>query len=126
MRNRRSILIIEDELELADLMKARFDEEGFLTIISASRIEMLMKMRNQEFDVIICDLNIKGSVGGDTVNNVLRMQETAKKKAPIIVVSGNIDTDIMRDYGKQIKAAFVKPVDMDLLIEKVNSIIKTN
>ena len=29
MRNRRSILIIEDELELADLMKARFDEEGF-------------------------------------------------------------------------------------------------
>ena len=42
------------------------------------------------------------------------------------MVSGNIDTDIMRDYGKQIKAAFVKPVDMDLLIEKVNSIIKTN
>ena len=73
-------------------------------------------MRNQEFDVIICDLNIKGSVGGDTVNNVLRMQETAKR-GPTIVVSGNIDTDIMRDYGKQIKAAFVKPVDMDLLIE---------
>lgn len=63
MRSKRSILIIEDESDLAEIMKDRFDEEGFLTIISGSRVEMLMKMRNQEFDLIICDLNIKGSAG---------------------------------------------------------------
>lgn len=63
MRSKRSILIIEDESDLAEIMKDRLDEEGFLTIISGSRVEMLMKMRNQEFDLIICDLNIKGSAG---------------------------------------------------------------
>lgn len=125
MRSKRSILIIEDESDLAEIMKDRFDEEGFLTIISGSRVEMLMKMRNQEFDLIICDLNIKGSAGGDTVYNVLKMQETAKKKAPIVVVSGNIDSDIMKDYGKEITAAFVKPVNMDLLLQKIHTLVKS-
>jgi DNA-binding NtrC family response regulator len=124
MRNKKSIIIIEDESELAGMMKDRLDEEGFLTVISGSRVEMLMKMRNQEFDLVICDLNIKGSAGGDTIYNVLKFTEEAKKKSPIIVVSGNIDSDIMKDYGKVIKAAFVKPVNMDLLLQKIHDLVK--
>lgn len=123
MSTKRSILIIEDEPDLAGIMKDRFDEEGFLTVTSGSRVEMLMKMRNQEFDCIVCDLNIKGSAGGDTIYNIIKTLEGAKKQAPIILVSGNIDMDIMKDYGKEVKAAFVKPVNMDLLLQKVHDLI---
>lgn len=122
MRAKKSVLIIEDESDLAELMKDRLDDEGFLTIVSGSRMEMLMKMRNQEFDVILCDLNIKGSAGGDTIFNVKKMLETSKKQSPIIVVSGNIDSDVMRNYGKLIKAAFVKPVNMEQLLRKINEV----
>ena len=119
LRNKKSILIIEDDPELAEMMKSRVEEEGFLTVVSSSRVEMLMKMRNQEFDVIVCDLNIKGSAGGDTIYNVLKTVEGGKKQPPVIVVSGNIDMDVMKEYGKEIKAAFVKPVNMDLLLQKI-------
>lgn len=119
---KKSILIIEDEPQLAEMMKDRISDEGFMTIVSGSRVEMLMKMRNQEFDAIICDLNIKGSAGGDTIFNVMKTVESSKKQPPIIVVSGNIDMDVMKEYGKEIKAAFVKPVNMDLLMQKIRDL----
>ena len=122
MAHKKSILIIEDEPQLAEMMKERMSDEGYMTIVSGSRVEMLMKMRNQEFDAIICDLNIKGSAGGDTIYNVMKTVEASKRQPPIIVVSGNIDTDIMREYGKEIKAAFVKPVNMDLLLQKIRDL----
>lgn len=117
--NKKSVLLIEDESELAGLMKERIDDEGFRCVVSGSRVEMLMKMRNQEFDLVICDLNIRGSAGGDTIYNVIKTVEAFKVKPPIIVCSGNIDMDIMKEYASEINAAFVKPVNMDLLLQRI-------
>jgi len=50
------ILVVEDELEMAELLKAGLKEEGHSVICAADGLEGLSLARHEEFDVVVLDL----------------------------------------------------------------------
>ncbi|MGB0454307.1 MAG: response regulator [Bacteriovoracaceae bacterium] len=118
--------MIEDDQNQSMMLKNRIEDEGYKCVVAASRVETVMKLENQEFDLIVSDLNIKGSEGGQTLESIFVLLDQNKLDSPVIIVSGFLDKSVLTQYGKKVVGAFVKPVDHNLLLQKVHSLLQDN
>jgi len=79
------ILLIEDEIEMAEMYRDKFTEEGFEIILASTSEEGLEKARKEKPDLIILDILLP------TENGVcfLRKQKEDPKlaKIPVVVLS---------------------------------------
>ncbi|NTW00180.1 MAG: response regulator [Oscillochloris sp.] len=84
-RTRQHILIVDDELDIAQLIAAQFADEGYLTTVVGSGTEVLQIVREQQFDLILLDLLLP-DIDGFTVLGGLRVQPETQL-TPIILLS---------------------------------------
>jgi len=89
---KEKILVIDDDLEMCALLSDFLQGEGFRVITLGDSLEGSRILRNEEFDVLITDLRMKGLKGLDIL-------EEAKKVAPltpviIITAFGTIESAI--------------------------------
>jgi len=121
-----TILIMDDEVMISDLLEKILQTKGFKTITSADGQEALDIYQNSlnsgtRIDLAIMDLTIPGGMGG---------QEAAKKllqidpQAKLIVSSGYANDPIManfKEYG--FKAAMSKPFRMQELFSTIEEVL---
>ncbi len=122
---RKTIFHIDDDVEILNLVKSVFEKrlsvnyQGFETVE-----DFLHAIKNKQPDLCIIDLNLTESLGaGFAVTKAIRNK--AEGKMPIIVMS-------KRSHAKDISLALefgasdflAKPVDFDLLIEKVMYLLR--
>ena len=84
-RVRQHILIVDDEPDIAQLISDQFADEGYLTTVLGSGIEVLRIVREQQFDLILLDLLLP-DIDGFTVLGGLRVQPETQL-TPIILLS---------------------------------------
>lgn len=77
------ILIVEDELPLANTLKKNFMEEGYQAVIALDGEEALSIITHDKFDVIILDWRMPKLTGID----VLRQLKSSGNKTPIILLT---------------------------------------
>lgn len=115
-----NILVIDDKEEIRYLIKAVLTNYGF-TILEASNGQIGMTMlRDQQPDLVICDVNMPGMDGYETLSAVRDSSTTAQ--IPFILMTGLVSRDGFRrgmvcgadDY-------LVKPFTPDELVEAVMS-----
>lgn len=124
MREKKWILVIEDEEQLAELMGEVLQDNGYEFIHSTSAKNAKFKLDNQEFECILLDLNLSQGSGEDIVKHLLRDKTVSNFKTPIIVVSGNLVTTRVEEIKNRIQSALVKPFSMEMLIEKIKLVTK--
>lgn len=116
----KKILIIDDKDEIRNLIRVVLSEYGF-TIQEAGNGQMAVQMmRDQCPDLVICDINMPGMDGYETLSAVRDSSATAP--IPFILMTGNVSRDGFRrgmvcgadDY-------LVKPFTPDELVEAVMS-----
>ncbi len=98
MGDSRSILIVEDDDSICQVIRLHLEREGFLTEATASGDEGLKKALEKEYSLIILDLQLQG-LGGIEVCKKIREQ---KKYVPIIMLtsrSAEIDKVIGLEVG---------------------------
>lgn len=87
---RQRILIVEDEGPLSEVLKERFENEGFDVLIAKDGIEGLDMALHKKPDLILLDI-IMPKLGGLDMLKQLRAQE-AGKTVPVVVLTNLSDS----------------------------------
>lgn len=118
-----TILIIDDDIQVRQLFGIALMRAGF-DVLEAGDGEIGMKLFNeQHVDLVITDIVMPEKEGLETILDMRRINPATK----IIAISGGGQMSPLtyltfaRDFGAA--CAFMKPVDLDRLIEKVRELI---
>ncbi|WP_154669854.1 response regulator transcription factor [Bacillus niameyensis] len=112
-----SILIAEDEREIADLIKIHLEKEGHQVVIAADGEEALNIIRSQSIDLVILDIMMPKLDGFETA-----LQIRSEFQMPIIFVSAK-SSDFDKIQGLMIGGDdyLTKPFNPMELVARVNA-----
>ncbi len=111
------ILIIEDEVEIADLEKDYLELSGFeVAIANAGDVGLDMALK-EDFDLVVLDLMLPGMDGFEACKSIRE-----KKNIPILMVSAKKDDiDKIRGLGLGADDYMTKPFSPSELVARVKA-----
>ena len=114
------VLIIEDDWLHLDFLCDTVKYSGHTPIMAKSTNHAAKLYNEIKIDLIITDIYLPGLTGLDFIKAI----RSKNKHIPLIVVTGSID-DENEKVCIQLKVAeyIQKPVDPELLIQKINSLL---
>lgn len=117
-----SLLIIEDDPVLSDLVARFLREHGFRIEQAGSGAEALRKSRERPYDLVICDLMLPDTHGFQLME---RLRLTSK--SPFLFLTA-IDHKELQISGFELGAIdyVVKPVDPDVLLARIRSHLRSH
>lgn len=111
------ILIVEDEMAIAELEKDYLELSGFEVEIENSGDQGLLRALKEEFDLIILDLMLPGMDGFEICKNI-----RSEKNIPILMVSAKKeDIDKIRGLGMGADDYITKPFSPSELVARVKA-----
>ncbi len=106
-------LVVDDDKTTLELLKFQLDSEGFETLTAECGNDGLEFVRQNEFDIILTDLNLPDISGIEMV----RSSKEISPQTEIIMVTGFGSTEKAIEATKAGAFHFVeKPVDFDELL----------
>lgn len=124
LKSEYSVLIVEDEDQIAKIMKAYLTlYKGFKRIVVASDgVEAMQKISNQDFDLIITDIVMEKRDGLKFIEGLRKMPKYYNQK--ILVVSGCLTAEMtMAVMRKNVRHIVVKPFTArQILLKAVQSL----
>ena len=106
------ILVIEDDMAMITLYRQwlkNTNVEIDYCDNSYKASEMIMKGSIDYYDLLIADLKLEGSKGGDSVVSLLAEMELGKKKkTPVLILSGHIDSEVKNQFLKKKNVHFLE------------------
>ena len=120
---RKKILVVEDHVELLELFRLHFREEGFATATATDGVEAVRKARAILPDLILLDVMLP-ELDGFAVCELLRKHKKTRN-IPIIMISG-LSGQLPRCAGIEAGATdFVsKPVTPAHIVERVRQVFE--
>lgn len=113
------LLFVDDEPSIRATLAAILKQRGFEVTIAASVAEALQLIAQQSFDVLISDLNIGEAGDGFTV--VSAMRRTQPGAVTFILTGYPAFETALEAIRQQVDDYFVKPADVQTLVEKIQS-----
>ncbi|RKY16607.1 MAG: response regulator [Planctomycetota bacterium] len=109
------VLVVEDDVETSDNIKARLVKEGFDVLVCYDGLRALEIVRRRKPDVVVLDIMVPG-LPGHHLCRLLKYDERFQQ-LPIVVVTGRTETDYNALAEKAGANAFLtKPFSMDGLV----------
>ncbi len=120
---RKKVLVVEDHVELLELLRTQFKDEGFATATATNGVDAVRKARTLSPDLILLDVMLP-EMDGFAVCETLR-EDSQTRDIPIIMVSG-LSSQLSRSAGIEAGATeFVtKPVTPANLVIRVRQIFE--
>jgi two-component system response regulator RegX3 len=114
------ILIIEDERELAELVRMYLEQDGVEAIIAPTAERGLEYLADREIDLIVLDINLPGMDGFEFLQK-LRLHN----RTPVVVVSAReADEDIVLALGIGADEFVTKPFAPRVLVARVRALLR--
>ena len=90
----KSILVIEDEKLITKSLKKLLEGRGYGVTITNSGKEALEKVKNQEFNLIVCDVRMPHMDGIETIKEIrASLKAQGKPLVPEIFITGYADEE---------------------------------
>ena len=116
------ILIIEDELAIAEVEKAYIEREGYEAEIAQDGLDGLAKFRADSFDLVLLDLMLPGMAGTDVCREIRR-----SSNAPILMVTAKSgEDDIVAGLDAGADDYIVKPFSPKILMARIRANLRKN
>jgi DNA-binding response OmpR family regulator len=116
------LLLVEDNLELADLICTFLKKDGFSIINAPSGENALEFLEKDVAKIVLLDIMLPG-IDGFTVCSSIRKNHNT----PIIIMSAKVDKeDKINGFTLGADDYIEKPVDVDILSAKVSALMKRN
>jgi two-component system OmpR family response regulator len=115
-----SILLVEDDLRLAELVSRYLESNGFIVAIASRGDEVAGTVEREPPDLIILDLGLPGE-DGFSVCRQLRLMYTN----PILILTAR-DSDIDHVLGLELGADdyVIKPVEPRVLLARIGALLR--
>ncbi len=101
------ILIVDDEASIRRTLREILEYEKYKVDDTATGMEALVKLNEQEYDVILCDIKMPQMDGIELLEEIKKMSDT-----PVIMISGhgNIETAVEASLRLCFQAARSEPI----------------
>ena len=97
--SRATILIVEDDPAVLEMLQLLFDDEGHRTLVAADGHKALeLGVQGSIMpDLIVADFNLPKGLNGLEI--IARLQKQAQRAIPAIILTGDISTDSLREIA---------------------------
>ncbi len=115
-----SILFVDDESYLAEVGKEMLEDFGYCVEAMTSSKEAfeLFKKDTTRFDLVITDYTMPEMTGGQLTRKIKKLNPDI----PIVMCTGiSLDSELLEDIV--LEKILMKPLDMDILLVMVRSIL---
>lgn len=121
-----SILCVDDNKYMQQIYWIALSTIGCRKVIFASDgTEALKVLKDSEFDMILCDLNMAPMDGLEFLRTLRKMTKTNYFDIPVIVVSGNTERKNVAQARDAGATEFVaKPISVEELYRRISSVIE--
>ncbi|MCJ7812340.1 response regulator [bacterium] len=125
MSGKKRILIVEDELDFAKMIKLRLESVGYEVMIAGDTYDGTQKVLKEHPDLLILDLMMPAG-GGFTLLERIK-QHPITITMPVIILTGKtIDDEVRQKADKYgVAAIFLKPYKSERFVEKIKSLLPT-
>lgn len=122
--NKKKILIVEDEIDVNDILKDRFLEEGFNVFTAQDGEEGLKKALEVLPDLILLDV-LMPKMDGVTMLKELRKKEAGKKNIPVVMLTNYNEKEVKKESSDQGAAGYLTKTDwsLDDVVVKVKEML---
>ena len=119
----KSILLLDDDIELADTLKALLESRNFVVTTAGNGVEGLREIMDMDFDVIICDM-VMPSLPGDMF--YLAVQKTKPHLCDrFVFITGHSDNPRVDAFLKKTNGhVLIKPVLTDELVPMILQVLQ--
>ena len=116
----RSIVLVEDDLRLSELVSRYLESNGFQVTVIANGEEVAKKVHRDSPDLVILDLGLPGIDG----LSICRQLRPAYAKPILILTARNSDIDHVLGLEVGADDYVIKPVDPRVLMARVNVLLR--
>ncbi len=122
MISKKRLLLVEDEMDLAEMVKMRLEDNSYDVLTAYDGQEALDKARKEKPDLIILDLMLP-KIDGYKVCRMLKFDEKYKA-IPIIMFTARAqeaDKKLAEEVGAD--AYITKPFEPQALLDKIKELL---
>jgi len=118
-----NILVIDDDVMMLTAITQKLKEKQYVVCTTTDAAEALKILGEDKIDLVICDIVMPG-VSGLTFLSMLK--NFYFSKVPLILISSYAQDKVLKDaYNMGANYFISKPIDYDLLLQKVQELTKT-
>jgi len=119
--SKQTILIIEDEEDLLELLEYHLQKEGYETLGFLSTKNVEKCLQEEPIDLLIVDRNLPAVEGSEFVKT---LREKGFSQAVIFVTAKNSDAQIEEGFLRGADDYITKPYNMKELLLRIKAILK--
>jgi DNA-binding response OmpR family regulator len=117
-----TILVIEDDTFIRELITTVLEDEGYAVICSTSPAAALLLAQVRRPDVILLDLSMPGLSGEEFIISYRLLPNAT---APVVIISGQANLEVVaRRAGAD--AYIAKPFDLTRLLDTVTAVLSAS
>jgi two-component system CheB/CheR fusion protein len=118
-----SILLIEDDPDIAELLELFLKGEGHRVTTRRDGIEAVAHIERAPLqpDLILSDYDLPGGVSG--LQLARQVRNVLHRDVPVIILSGDISTDTLREVTQENCVYICKPVKLSALAEAIQKLL---
>lgn len=121
MSDQKTILLIDDEIDLQQLVKIALKSKGYNIETANNGLEGLAKLETLKPDLIILDMNMPKMGGLEFYQKIC--DKLNQPRFPVLVLTARANMEqLFREFN--IDGFMAKPFEVDELLEEVDTIIK--
>lgn len=113
-----SLLVVDDDEDLRDLMLLKFRKIGFNVMSANCGTSAMELIKNNKIDLVLSDIRMPD---GDGLMLLEQLRTTDPKIPPVIFVTGFSDISVADCITKGAIAVFPKPFDYQELLKSIKS-----
>jgi len=123
MATQKSILVVEDEADLSDLLRYRLEKEGYICRCAGDGVAAIEEARSQPPDLVILDRMLPRKSGDEVAGALLRDSRTAN--IPIIMLTAKAEeADQLVGFAIGAIDYVTKPFSMKVLLARVAAVLR--
>ncbi len=114
------LLVVEDEAEIAEMLRRYFSGQGFRVSLASDGTQMRAVLAREAITLVLLDLGLPGEDGFELTRHL-----TSEWRGPVIIVSGRGDA-FDRVVGLELGADdyVTKPFELRELLARVRSVLR--
>ncbi len=118
----KSILLVEDDVNLSELVKFRLEQLKFDIIVVPNGLELFDQLRHKKPDLIVLDVMLP-KIDGYKLCSLIKNYAPYKDIPVILFTARSGDESRKMGLESGCDAYVTKPFDIKLLTEKINELI---
>jgi DNA-binding response OmpR family regulator len=120
MAKKETILVVDDEIKAADVLRLYLAREGYRTLVAYNGKDTLALMRDNDISLLILDLMLP-DIPGETICQTLRRQS----RIPIIMLTAKIEEkDFINGLDMGADDYLTKPISPKAVVAKVKALLR--